>query len=105
MRNKVMFSLPLIILMVSLVPVIKSVTSSDRLVNTTDSCDHYGFCESFVSGATPLAPGVLYLPYSYNRNLQPPGRPCRVLIGFMIKDVMEVNDDDYTVSIKVNYYS
>ncbi len=60
--------------------------------------------------------GSLRVPRGYNRYVQPPGPPAEsgggggggggggpaeVAVGFLVADVMEVDDDDYTISIKV----
>lgn len=45
--------------------------------------------------------GVLQVPHDYNKNLQPPGNPSQVDIGFIVNDILEINDNDYTVSMKV----
>ena len=45
--------------------------------------------------------GLLTLGRDYNRHVQPPGSPALVYIGFVVSDVMEVNDDHYTITIKV----
>ncbi len=48
--------------------------------------------------------GAVRVPPGYNRYVQPPGRPdgsAEVAVGFVVSDVMEVDDEDYTISIKV----
>ena len=49
--------------------------------------------------------GALRVPRGYNRYVQPPstegGGPAAVAVGFVVSDVMEVSDQDYTISIKV----
>ena len=49
-----------------------------------------------------LFDGVLTVPRDYNKNVQPPGSPAVVYIGFIVSDIMEVNDDEYTISMKVD---
>ena len=48
-----------------------------------------------------LLGGVLTVPHDYNKNVQPPDDPARVQIGFIVSDIMEVNEDKYTISMKV----
>ena len=45
--------------------------------------------------------GVLQVPGDYNKNLEPPGNPARVDIGFIVNDILEVNDEEYTLTLKV----
>lgn len=49
----------------------------------------------------PLLGGVVSVPWDYNKNLQPPGEPMLVDIGFIVNDVLEVDDELFTIKMKM----
>ena len=59
-------------------------------------------CQSESSSSTvSLFGGMLTVPNDYNKNVKPPGDPAVVSIGFIVSDIMEVDDDEYTISMNV----
>ena len=64
-------------------------------------CDDQKHMEKEDNQFLSLVGGVIQIPNDYNKNVQPPGNPARVDIGFIVNDILEVNDDEYTVSMKV----
>ena len=49
----------------------------------------------------PLLGGVVSVPWDYNKNLQPPGEPMLVDIGFIVNDILEVDDELFTIKMKM----
>ena len=41
------------------------------------------------------------MPGNYNKNEFPSGGPAVVQIGFIVDDILEVNDEEYTITVKV----
>ncbi|TRY78141.1 hypothetical protein TCAL_09317, partial [Tigriopus californicus] len=52
-------------------------------------------------GFLSLVGGALKVPRDYNKNVQPPGKPTIVDIGFIVNDVLEIDDDAYSVTLKM----
>ena len=69
-------------------------------------CTHQNLLESTRTvssdGVVSLLGGVIKLPPGYNRNVEPPGDPSFVDIGFLVSDIMDVDDSEYKISIKVS---
>lgn len=89
---------------INVLPITITLVHGQLFENPWDQLDHCSCSNEHISDPgsyISLVGGVLQVPKDYNKNVEPPGKPMTVDIGFIVNDVLEIDDDAYSVTLKV----